>query len=409
MSHKQGYYTEQDYIDEGVKLVRITDIDDFGNTSFNNAPFVPISEGDESAFRIEHGDFIFARSGTIGRFGLVLNPERAVFASYLIRFSFTISDHSYMKYFLLSKSFKESLISNLHGGANQNIHAENIKDQWICIPPDYEQSAVAAFLDRETTRIDTLIAKKERQIELLQEKRAALISHAVTKGLSPNVKMKDSGIEWLGEIPEHWATQRLKFNSYIKGRIGWQNLRSDEFTDEGPYLVTGMHFKDGGVDWSSCYHINEDRYLMAPEIFVREGDVLITKDGSIGKLAYIDQLPEKASLNSHLLIIRPLKNSYNSRYLYYLLGSELFQRFVLIEQKGTTFNGITQESIENFTAIIPYLDEQFAIVTFLDEMNKRIDGLMSKVQESINKLQEYRTALISAAVTGKIDVREEVA
>jgi type I restriction enzyme, S subunit len=112
---------------------------------------------------------------------------------------------------------------------------------------------------------------------------------------------KDSGVEWLGEIPACWKVERLKFNSYIKGRIGWQNLRSDEFTVEGPYLITGMHFNEGSIDWDACYHITEERYEVAPEIQVKEHDVLITKDGSIGKVAYIKYLPRKASLNSHLL------------------------------------------------------------------------------------------------------------
>lgn len=214
---------------------------------------------------------------------------------------------------------------------------------------------------------------------------------------------RDSGVEWLGEIPEHWSTQRLKFNSYIKGRIGWQNLRGDEFTDAGPYLVTGMHFKDGSVDWDSCYHITEDRYLMAPEIFVQEGDVLITKDGSIGKLAYIDQLPGKASLNSHLLIIRPVGDAYTSRFLYHLLGSELFQRFVVIEQKGTTFYGITQESVESFPAVLPSSDEQHAIAVFLDRETFRLDELIAKKQRQLELLQEKRSVLVSHVVTKGLD------
>jgi type I restriction enzyme S subunit len=221
--------------------------------------------------------------------------------------------------------------------------------------------------------------------------------------LKPYSVYKDTDVEWLVEIPEHWNTQRLKFNSYIKGRIGWQNLRSDEFINEGPYLVTGMHFKEGGVNWDACYHINEDRYQMAPEIFVREGDVLITKDGSIGKLAYISYLPGKASLNSHLLIIRPLRDSYHSKFLYYLLGSEIFQKFVLIEQKGTTFYGITQESIENFPALIPSFAEQRAIAVFLDREIEHIDALIAKKEQQIELLQEKRNALISHVVTKGID------
>jgi len=211
---------------------------------------------------------------------------------------------------------------------------------------------------------------------------------------------RPSGVEWLGDIPDNWQVVRLKHNSYIKGRIGWQNLRAEEFTDEGPYLVTGMHFRAGTVDWDSCYHITEERYLMAPEIFVKSGDVLITKDGSIGKVAYIDTPPGPTSLNSHLLLIRPQKAlDYRSRYLYYLLASEIFQRYARMECSGTTFDGISQEAVSNFHMTIPVPDEQSAIVAFLDRETARIDALIEKKQRQIELLQEKRAALISHAVT----------
>lgn len=164
-----------------------------------------------------------------------------------------------------------------------------------------------------------------------------------------------------------------------------------------------MHFEGEGIDWDACYHITEERYLMAPEIFVREGDVLITKDGSIGKLAHVKNLPGKASLNSHLLIVRPVKESYDSRFLYYLLGADVFQRFILMQQKGTTFNGITQESVENFCCILPPIDEQSVIAGFLDHKTERIDALISKKERQIELLQEKRAALISHAVTKGLD------
>lgn len=210
---------------------------------------------------------------------------------------------------------------------------------------------------------------------------------------------RDSGVEWVGEIPAHWKVERLKFNSYIKGRVGWQNLRSSEFTDEGPYLITGMHFLDGSIDWDACYHITQDRYEMAPEIQIRKHDVLLTKDGSIGKLAYIDDLPGPTSLNSHLLVIRPLNNRYIPRYLYHLLGSDVFKTYTSINQMGTTFFGITQECVVNFPCILPSLPEQRAIAAFLDRKTASIDTLIAKKEQLIALLQEKRAALISQAVT----------
>ncbi len=210
---------------------------------------------------------------------------------------------------------------------------------------------------------------------------------------------RDSGSTWLGEIPSHWVTQPLKYNSYMKGRIGWQNLRSEEFTDTGPFLVTGMHFRDGTVDWDACYHITDERYLMAPEIQLKALDVLMTKDGSIGKVAYVDALPGPASLNSHLLVIRPLRGTYVPRFIFHLLDSPVFQRYVGIVQTGTTFFGITQESVACFPALLPPLPEQIAIADFLDAETAKIDTLVEKKRELVEKLRERRTALISRTVT----------
>jgi type I restriction enzyme S subunit len=210
---------------------------------------------------------------------------------------------------------------------------------------------------------------------------------------------KDSGIEWLGEVPEHWEIEPLKYNTYAKGRIGWQNLRSDEFIEEGPYLVTGMHFKDGGIDWNSCYHISGERYEIAPEIQLQRGDVLITKDGTIGKLAFIDYLPDKATLNSHLLVLRPLKNRYSPRFLFHALSSSSFSVYTQLNQSGTTFFGITQESVVNFPLVLPTAKEQQTIATFLDRETAKIDALIAEQQRLIELLKEKRQAVISHAVT----------
>lgn len=136
--------------------------------------------------------------------------------------------------------------------------------------------------------------------------------------------MKDSGVEWIGEIPEEWEVIKMKHFSYMKGRIGWQGLKAEEFIDEGPYLVTGTDFQNGKVNWETAYHISEARYDEAPEIQLRVGDLLVTKDGTVGKLAMIDSLPDLASLNSHLLLIRPLFQKYLTKYLYYVLSSVVF-------------------------------------------------------------------------------------
>ncbi len=236
--------------------------------------------------------------------------------------------------------------------------------------------------------------------ELIEPRLLAVLEQSTHTGKwKAYEKYKDSGVEWLGEIPEHWYLERLKFNSYIKGRVGWQNLRSSEFTEEGPYLITGMHFEQGRVNWDACYHITKERYEMAPEIQVKVQDILLTKDGSIGKVCHIDYLPSEASLNSHLLVIRPLHQEYTSRYLYYLLLSDIFRAYIQLNQVGTTFFGISQENVVNFPCIFPSFSEQQAIVAFLDRETTRINELIAKKERMIELLQERRTAIINQAVT----------
>ena len=148
-------------------------------------------------------------------------------------------------------------------------------------------------------------------------------------------EMKDSGIEWIGEIPADWSIGRIKYNFYLKGRIGWQGLKANEFIDDGPFLVTGTDFENGKINWSKCYHISEERYMEAPEIHVENGDLLITKDGTVGKVAYINNKPEKVSLSSHLLIIRPSNQLYCNKFLFWVIQSPVFDKYFLLSQNGT--------------------------------------------------------------------------
>jgi type I restriction enzyme S subunit len=288
------------------------------------------------------------------------------------------------------------------------LSREDAYEKYVPFPDLPEQQSIATYLDRKTGEIDDTIAKKQRLIELLEEERKATINEAVTKGLNPNVKMKDSGIEWIGEIPEHWELEKMKRIAYIKGRIGWQGLRQSEFKDEGPYLITGMNFKNGKIDWDEVYHISEERYNEAPEIQVKEGDILMTKDGTIGKLLYIDNLPGPTSLNSHLLLFRPLNNDFITKFLYYHFKSNPFSWYVDLNKTGTTFYGITQTAIEQYKLALPPLDEQKIISQYLDEKISEIEISIQKIQTQIEHLKEYRQSLIFEAVTGKIDVREEV-
>ena len=210
---------------------------------------------------------------------------------------------------------------------------------------------------------------------------------------------KDSGIEWIGDIPKGWSVLRMKHYFYMKGRIGWQGLKADEFIEDGPYLVTGTDFVNGKVCWERCYHISEERFNEAPEIHVQQGDLLITKDGTVGKLALIEEKPEKVSLNSHLLILRLVKGEINNHFVYWALQSMIFKDYVGFASSGSTMASLSQEKIGEFPLILPTLSEQQIIVSYLDYKIGQIDASISAINSQIDDLKAYRQSIISEAVT----------
>ena len=214
---------------------------------------------------------------------------------------------------------------------------------------------------------------------------------------------KDSGVKWIGTVPADWSLLKMKHYSYMKGRIGWQGLTADEFIDEGPYLVTGTDFERGRVCWDRSYHISEKRYNEAVPIQLKVGDLLVTKDGTIGKLAYIDQLPGKASLNSHLLVIRPIGGKYINRFLYWVLSSSVFQGYYELVSYGSTMDSLSQEKIGEFEFYAPSIDEQRATAAFLDTECAKIDSIIDDLELQIEVLQKYKKSVISHAITKGLD------
>ncbi|WP_161808586.1 restriction endonuclease subunit S [Cylindrospermopsis sp. CR12] len=271
-----------------------------------------------------------------------------------------------------------------------------------------QQQAIAQFLDRETVKIDTLIAKKERLIELLKEKRTALISHAVTKGLNPDAPMKDSGIEWLGEIPEHWEIMPIKFALAIPITDGPHE--TPELHDEGIPFISAESIKNDRIDF------DKKRGFISPEEHKRfsrkykpqYGDVYMVKSGATtGNVARVET-EEEFNIWSPLAVLRPDTHITTTNFLFYAMKSKPFFYSVELSWSFGTQQNIGMGVISNIRIVIPPLTEQQAIAQFLDRETAKIDTLVTKTRISIDKLKEYRTSLISAAVTGKIDIRENL-
>ncbi len=265
-----------------------------------------------------------------------------------------------------------------------------------------EQTAIATFLDRETAKIDVLIAEQEKLIALLAEKRQATISHAVTKGLNPNVAMKDSGVAWLGEVPAHWEVVGL--TKYIESVVDYRG-RTPTKVDAGIFLVTAKNIRDGAIDYeASQEYIAKNEY----EDVMRRGqpalgDVLFTTEAPLGQVALIDR--EDIALAQRVIKFRANSKYLLNQYLKsWIMGSACQFNLELLAT-GSTALGIKGSKIGQVRICLPPLEEQTQIVSYIDLEVSRIACLKIEADKAINLLKERRSALITAVVTGQIDVR----
>ncbi len=219
---------------------------------------------------------------------------------------------------------------------------------------------------------------------------------------------KPSGIDWIGEVPEHWEIIRVKGNCYVKGRIGWQELRAEEFIDEGIHCVTGTDFNNQFVNWDTCYRVSLERYLVDDNIQLKEGDVLITKDGTIGKTAIVKNLPEKATLNSGIFLVRPEKARLENEYLYWILNSKVFEDYNDYTKTGATILHLYQNVFVEMHFPLPDNDEQLSIANYLDDQTQKIDRLIANKKAQAEKLKELRQIEINNAVTKGLNPNAEM-
>jgi len=212
-------------------------------------------------------------------------------------------------------------------------------------------------------------------------------------------KYKESKVQWIGEVPEGWDINKIKRTTYVKGRIGWQGLSTEEYQDIGAFLITGTDFTEGEIDWSSCNHVSWERYKEDPYIHIKENDLLITKDGTIGKVALVKNMPDKTTLNSGVFVTRPLNKKYETQHMYWILNSLIFERFIDFMKRGATILHLYQETFEEFVFPIPSKSEQIQISSFLDTKTSEIDSILCKDKQLIELLKEKRIALINHVVT----------
>lgn len=388
---------------EWPRFVRITDVTSDGQ--LRDETFRSLPPDRATGYELTVGDILMARSGaTVGKtFIYDLSWGAACYAGYLIRFRTKKSScPRFIYWFMQSENYWANIRSNLIQSTIQNFSAEKFGSIPIPQPPLETQRRIAAFLDEKTARIDGLIEKKRRLLELLAEKRQALITQAVTKGLDPSAPMKPSGIDWLGDIPAHWEVVSLnKITRKITN--GYVGPTRDIFVDKGVPYIQSLHIKNDEVKFGEDYFVTEEWSLEHSKSILKKDDVLIVQTGSIGQVAVVPE--QYDGCNCHALIIcEPEYQRLFGKYLAICLRSDYGQEFLQMVKTGALHPHLNCGKVKFFQVVLPPFEEQEAIVNFIIKKNQSLGKSSVDIRSSIDRLQEYRSALITAAVTGQLDV-----
>ncbi|MFQ2722845.1 restriction endonuclease subunit S [Aeromonas caviae] len=397
-------------LDEGIDTVQISRIETIstGEINHDKVGFVEFVDALHH-YRLNVGDILFSHINSlpmVGNIAQFCSKIPLYHGMNLLRLQPSAKVESRYLYWWLKSTFSRQSVESLAKPAiNQaSIAIDQIKSIPCLYPMWDEQCIIAAFLDYETARIDRLIAQQQRLIELLKEKRQAVISHAVTKGLNPNAPIKDSGVEWLGQVPEHWVVSDL---SYTLSAIADIDHYMPESVDIGvPYLMTGdlKNFAHE-IDFSECKQVSYVEYgKLSRKIQASIGDVIVARYATIGTATYVDI--DKEFLVSYACVtVKPNLHKVAGLYLYYFIKSHSFLEGLLNKVNTNTQGNVGINDLKKVKISLPDVQEQGEVVLYLESITKKIDSLSRQAERAITLMNERRTALISAAVTGKIDLR----
>ena len=314
----------------------------------------------------------------------------------------------YYAYFLRNMA-NSNIILSLAKGIRERSTDFRFKDFGelnIVFPSIEEQTAIAAFLDDKTAKIDRAIAQKEKMIALLKERKQIIIQNAVTKGLNPNVKMKHSGVEWIGEIPEKWEVKRLKSICKTYGRIGFRGYSTSDLVgeNEGAITISPSNIQGDFMYFEKCTYLSWAKYHESPEIKIFKNDVLIVKTGSTyGKVGIASNLETEATINPQLLVFKDVL--IDNEYFYEILNTSQIQIQINREVIGSTIPTISEYKILNMKVGCPADEERPEIMNYVKDVEFKFNHAIGLQEQQIEKLKELKATLIDGAVTGKIKVR----
>lgn len=368
------------------------------------------TDNNDSRKKVKIGDFVInSRSDRKGSCG-VSPYEGSVSLIYHVLKSKDSSIDKYAHHLFRSVMFAEEFYKWGHGIVDDlwSTRWDEMKKIKIPMPPKDERIYIGQFLDKKTNMINEQIKLNEELIQLLEEKRVALINQVVTKGLNPDVAMKDSGVKWIGEIPEHWEIR--KFGHLIKliTKGATPTSYGFDFQDEGiNFIKVESIEKNGKFIPSKFNYISQECNNFLSRSKMKEGDLLFSIAGALGRVAIVDSTILPANTNQALSIIRIDASKLLVEYVFYALKSDYSMYQIEDNTVQSAQANLSMESIKEFKILIPSFKEQYELVDYLNKETLKIDSIVHKVQENIALLEEYKTSLIHHVVTGKIDVRGE--
>ena len=313
-------------------------------------------------------------------------------------------DSRFYHYFLHDWDITKA-IYNQGKGLRQSLNWDDIKNMLMPVLDISEQIAIANYLDSTTAKIDEAIAQQQNMIDLLNERKQIIINNAVTKGLDPNAKMKDSGVEWIGEIPEDWEVKKLKHVCQAFGRIGFRGYSTTDLVDEreGCITLSPSNMRDGQMQYEKCTYLSWEKYEESPEIKIHNGDILFVKTGSTyGKSSLVEDLPLEATINPQLLVFKNF--TCNNKFLVYVLQTTTIKTQVEVSVIGGTIPTISQQKILNYVFPYPTVNVQDDIVAFIENNTTPICEAIKVFERQIALLQERKQIIINDVVTGKVKV-----
>lgn len=381
-----NYPASKDFVEFGIPFINAGNIFD-KRIKFENVDYIAKEHYDRlSGVKFRKGDIVFCLRGSLGKFAL-LEFERGAPASSLavLRTYADKLNNQFLLHILGSNIIASQISAQNNGSSQPNLSAESVKGFMIPLPEISEQRAIAEVL----SDIDNLISSLKKLID-----KKKVIKQGAMEGLL-------TGKRRLPGFNGEWVDINLAENSRLKARIGWQGLTKAEYLSSGyAYLITGTDFSDGRIDWDTCYFVDRYRFEQDPNIQIRNGDILITKDGTIGKVAIICNLKKAATLNSGVFVIRPLKQeNYVSEFVYHILSSFIFEKFLEKLSAGSTISHLYQKDFVSFVFKAPAsLKEQQAIAQILTDMDNEIEQLEKK----LIKYQQIKQGMMQELLTGHI-------